>query len=368
MRMKSRWKIARVAGIDIYLHATFPLLVVWIAIYRYSQSGTLGSAGTAAAFILLLFAAIALHELGHAVVARRFGIRTQDITLLPIGGIARMERMPEKPREEMLVAVAGPVVNMVLAALLVGLAAIWPVRPAPAFFLEELARANYWLAAFNLLPVFPLDGGRILRAALSLEYGHLRATEIATLVGRTGALLIGFAGLIWNPLLVVIAFFVWISAAAESETTRLQELVADVRVEQVMLRDCQTFVAGETLARAANHLLASSQEDFPVITEDRRLLGVLRRTDLIQGVAERGPDARVEEIMQRRPRTASLHESVRHLLHRWNPPVGAVAVLEHGHKLVGLLTATNLGEFLLVQSALHQHAEPASHPALTPPA
>lgn len=230
--MRWSWRIGRLAGIGIYVHVTFLLIVLWIAIPEYA----LGLSAVAGALIYLvaLFAIVVLHELGHALMARRFGVRTRDIILLPIGGVARLERMPRNPRQELLVALAGPAVNVGLAILLYAMVRLTGQPPAAelyAFdvissvrgFLYQLVFVNIMLALFNLLPAFPMDGGRVLRALLAMRMSsYARATGIAARIGRALALLLGAAGLYGfrNPFWLLIALFVWLGAGNEAAAVR----------------------------------------------------------------------------------------------------------------------------------------------------
>ncbi len=221
--MKWSWKIGIFAGIAVYMHATFILLLGWIALSHWMQYKSLLPTLTGVAFIVALFLCVVLHEYGHALTARRFGIATRDITLLPIGGVARLERMPDKPNQELWVALAGPAVNVVLAALLGAYLFLTghfePVNQiglTHGVFLERLLFANLFLVGFNLIPAFPMDGGRVLRALLAKRMEYLRATQIAAGVGQGLAFLFGFVGLFTNPFLVFIALFVWIGAAQEA--------------------------------------------------------------------------------------------------------------------------------------------------------
>lgn len=361
--MKPLWKIGRIAGIAVYLHATFPLLLLWVGFYQYSQRGRLADVWSGLAFTVLLFVVVVLHELSHALVARRFGIRTRDITLLPIGGVAHLDRIPEKATQELLVALAGPAVNLGLALGIFSVlgwradAVATGLAPAGAAdFAAQFAWANLWLAGFNLLPAFPLDGGRVLRALLALRLPHLEATRIAALTGRIVAVGLGFIGLAVNPFLVLIAFFIWIGAGEEAAANELKVAMTGVHAGEVMLRECRTFAPEESLARAANHLLACCQEDFPIVDGEGRFHGLLRRADLVKGLAERGPDATVAGLMVRNVPTAQLDEPVTRLLHRWSAGRGTVAVLHDRHRFAGLLTAGNLGEYMMVQAALKRHA------------
>src|SRR5581483_5320297 len=211
------WKLGRIAGIDVYVHATFALLLLWVGFVNYAPRQSLADALAGLAFILCLFAVVVLHELGHALTARRYGIKTRDITLLPIGGVARLERMPSDPTQELLVALAGPAVNVVLAGLLFAVLAArgWAVGSVEQLAAElstfggnlllQLFVANVFLALFNLLPAFPMDGGRVLRALLAMRMDYVKATRIAAGVGQMMAVLFGIVGLLGNPFLLIIA-------------------------------------------------------------------------------------------------------------------------------------------------------------------
>jgi Zn-dependent protease len=217
------WRIGRIAGIDIHVHYTFLLLLAWVGVQHYAAHGDLGETMSGLAFIVTLFGIVVLHELGHALTARRFGIRTRNIILLPIGGVAQLERMPEEPRQELLVALAGPAVNMVLAAGLYvilalgqGLSPVGDSLRIGGRFLEQLFWVNVSLAFFNLIPAFPMDGGRVLRALLALRMDRVRATAVAARIGQGIALLLVFLGFFYNPMLILIGLFVWFGAAEES--------------------------------------------------------------------------------------------------------------------------------------------------------
>ena len=229
------WKLARIAGIDVYVHATFFMVIAWIALVYWNQNGTVVAVIDGVGYILTLFACVVLHEFGHALTAARYGIRTRDITLLPIGGVARLERMPEVPVQELWVALAGPAVNVVIALLLfVWLQASgnWEsadrVGVATGGFLERIMLANVYLVGFNLLPAFPMDGGRALRALLATRMEYTRATSRAALVGQGMAIVFAFIGLQGNPILIFIALFVWIGAGQEASMTQMKSALAGI--------------------------------------------------------------------------------------------------------------------------------------------
>jgi Zn-dependent protease len=221
-------KFARVAGIDLKIHVTFLIFLIWIA-FSYLVRGGTDYAFQGILFILLLFACVLLHELGHALTANAFGVRTTDITLLPIGGVARLQRIPSDPKQEFFIAIAGPLVNVVIAALLIfylgqraAISDFEDLNTPQVAMLSKLASINIGLVLFNLLPAFPMDGGRILRALLAMRMNYLRATEIAASIGQGLAIVLGVIGLFSNPFLIFIAFFVFMGAQQEAAMARVR--------------------------------------------------------------------------------------------------------------------------------------------------
>jgi Zn-dependent protease/CBS domain-containing protein len=360
--MRWSWMLGRLAGIEIRVHATFALLLGWIAIAEYMQKNTLAAAIGGIAFVLAVFATVVLHELGHALVARRFGIRTRDITLLPIGGVARLERMPERPGQELLVAVAGPTVSVAIGLMLLGILALTrqSVSLAPAQlmagpFLGRLMWVNFTLALFNLLPAFPMDGGRMLRALLATRMGRSRATAAAARVGQGIAFLLGILGLLYSPFLVFIALFVWIGAAQEAAEVQLRAGLAGIPVESAMIREFHVLAPGDPLSVAVDHLLQTSQHDFPVV-QDARLVGVLTRAGLIRWLARRETAVSIGDAMERVFETATTSEMLGDVLTRLRASAcHTLPVLREG-RVVGLVTSENIGEFVMVQAALSGHA------------
>jgi Zn-dependent protease len=239
--MRWSWKIGRFAGIDVYVHATFFLLILWVVVLHWIEGRNVQAVISGVTFIVALFACVVLHEFGHALTARRYGVPTKDITLLPIGGVSRFERMPDKPWQEFWVAVAGPIVNLAIAALLYaflflssGLRPVKGLSITGGPFLERILVANLLLAFFNLIPAFPMDGGRVLRALLSTRMDHVRATQMAATVGQAIALVFGLVGLFFDPFLVFIALFVWIGAAHESHSVQFKEAFSGIPIRAAM--------------------------------------------------------------------------------------------------------------------------------------
>jgi len=359
--MKWSWRIGRVGGVDLRVHATFIILLAWLALAYYRDVGTAAGAARGVLFTLTLFASVVLHELGHALAARRVGVATRDITLLPIGGVARLENIPDKPKQELGIALAGPAVTLVIIiALVVVLRGLsLPLTPptsaiargGAAAFLAQLMWVNVSLLVFNLLPAFPMDGGRVLRAGLALRQDHRRATETAARIGRAFALVFGVIGLFYNPFLMLIALFVWLGAAAESSALQERSALGGVTVDRLMIRDVRTLAPSDTLDAALRHVLAGFQHDFPVVDAER-VVGVLTRAALLTGLAKRGPQSPVSESMDASFRTADPREPVERAVARLRESrCPALPVLSDG-RLCGVLTAENVAEFVTIDAAL----------------
>lgn len=356
--MKWSWKLGEIAGIAIYLHATFLLLVGWVAFRYWTEGRDVAAVLAGVLFVLALFACVVLHELGHALTAQRYGIRTRDITLLPIGGMARMERMPEEPMQEFWVALAGPAVNVVIAAVLyawigltTGFEPLGRMDVTAGPFLERLLVVNVFLAAFNLLPAFPMDGGRVLRALMATRMPYTDATHVAAALGQAMALLFGFLGLLGNPLLLFIALFVWIGAAQEASMVQMRTALGGIPVSQAMITDFRTLAPDDALAQAVELLLAGFQQDFPVV-DDGRVVGVLLRSDLPVALAQRGQEARVREAMRRDFQVVHPSEMLETVFLRLQTCECRTLPVTRDDHLVGLVTMENIGEFMLIQSAL----------------
>lgn len=353
-------KLGSVAGIGIFVHWTFSILIAWVL---FSQP-TLTAGISASAFVLALFGCVVLHELGHALTARRFGIRTLDITILPIGGLARLERFPEDPQQEMLIALAGPAVNLVIAAVLGGVlvvlgqsSTLWPTTIAGMPLLVGLLWVNLWLALFNLIPAFPMDGGRVLRALLATRFDYNRATQIAARVGQSLAIGFAFVGL-FAPgqfLLLFVALFVYLGAQAEAQQVQTRFSVRGVPVRTVVIGESRALAPTDTLTHAASQLLATSQIDFPVAA-DGRVLGLLTRHDLIRALAAGRRDDAVANVMRRDlpviEDDAPLEETFRRMQELGTSTLPVV----HQGRLTGIITLENIGEFMMLRSALEDAA------------
>jgi Zn-dependent protease/CBS domain-containing protein len=350
--------IFRVAGIQLRIHITFLLLIAWLAFGYYAEGGS-AVAASRVIFVLLLFLCVVLHEFGHAFAAKAFGINTPDITLLPIGGVARLERMPEEPVQELVIAVAGPLVNVVIAlGLLVAGGGQAFVNPSTSTMeggglIAQLMTINILLVLFNLLPAFPMDGGRVLRALLATRLSYARATQIAASVGQGFAFVFGFIGLIWNPFLIFIALFVYIGASQEAALAQMKDVSRRFPVSSAMVREFRTLPENATLQEAVDALLATSQHDFPVVDETGNVAGVLTRHDLIAALRKNDPTLRVGDVMRRdipTVTTGTRFEDAFRIMQECNCP--AVPVLDSMKRLVGLLTPENVTELMMIQSAM----------------
>jgi Zn-dependent protease/CBS domain-containing protein len=352
-------KIGSVAGTAVRIHVTFLLFLAWLFGVNFLSSGA-ATAWSGLVFVLLLFLCVLLHEFGHIFTARAFGVSTPDVILLPIGGVARLERIPEKPSEEFLVAIAGPAVNVVITLLLVVLgganldtANVASLDTQSVGLIDRLAEVNLFLAVFNLIPAFPMDGGRVLRALLASRLGYVRATEIAAAIGQWVAFLLGFLGLFGNPLLIFIAIFVYLAAASEAHVVAIRAMSRGVPVTAAMMTQFASLTPDEHVDAAVETLLRTSQGEFPVVDAAGRPVGILVRNDLIRALKERGPDARVADAMRDRIPTVShrscLEEAFRLLQEKSAPAVG---VIDASERLVGLVTSETVGEMMMLHQAM----------------
>ncbi len=357
--MKWSWKIGRLFGVDIYLHTTFVIFIGWLFLTQLAAGATYASASLGLSFIIAVFSCVLLHELGHALAARYFGVATKDIILLPIGGVARLERMPSDPKQELWVAAAGPAVNVAIAAalyiFLILSASFVPIETIGLTvgpFAERLMAVNIILVFFNLLPAFPMDGGRILRALLALKLDYVRATQIAAGIGQGLALLLGFIGLFSNPFLVFTAFFVWIGANQEGGMVQIEQTLGSIPVYQAMVTDFRSLSPSDPLSYAVRLLLTGSQTDFPVMDKGK-LVGLLNRANLIEALSANGENTEVAQAMDRKFETASSYDMLQGVFMRLTQGNTTVPVLDNG-RLVGLLSTENLAELLMIKQALQQ--------------
>ncbi len=361
--MRWSWKVATVAGIPVRIHVTFFLLLVWL--FWSGASRGLVHAVEGVAFILAAFACVVLHEFGHALMGRRYGVVTRDITLLPIGGVARLDRIPRRPSQEVAVALAGPLVNVVIAgALFLAMRLSTNVYDfgdpglLERSFVARLFVFNLGVTAFNLIPAFPMDGGRVLRALLAMRLDYVRATRVAATVGQAIAFLFGFLGLFGpNPILILIALFVFIAAGQESAFVRMRTVFEGVPVSRAMIRDFRALRSDDPISRAVQLLLDGHQQDFPVLAgpDGDPPIGILTRSDLMKAIAGGKTDTKVGEVARRVCGPVRPEDMLEDVFRRMQENgCSAVPVFEPGRGLVGMVTLENVGEFAMVEAALQR--------------
>ena len=363
--MNWSFRIARITGIEIRVHLFFLLMLLGFGAVELARGG-IAAALSAVLFISLVFLCVLLHEFGHAYAALAYGIRTPDITLLPIGGLARLERMPEKPTQELIIALAGPLVNLLIAGALLLAMGKGSTVPVSRWFagninlLETLYSVNVMLAVFNLIPAFPMDGGRVLRALLATRLPYARATAIASRIGQFFAFVFGVAGLFGipgimdrNPMLIFVAFFIYMAAAQESTAVQMRDLTRSVRLEEAMITEFKALPMDATLGDAVKLLLHTSQHEFPVVEDDGRVRGILTREDLVAALTTSGQEAPIVDHMRRDiptvPFSAPFDEAFQ-LMQQSNSPV--LPVVDRLGRLVGLITPENVGELMMIHSVL----------------
>jgi stage IV sporulation protein FB len=372
-------KLFTIRGIEVKMHMTFPLILVWAAV-QFGFLNQRGFSPSGAAFgiviTLLLFICVVIHELAHSLTAVRMGFPVHDIVLLPLGGVSQMERMPERPFQEFLMAIAGPLSNLVIAGLLAvagslfspvsigsGLAKLFlnPTSLGWKDMLPYLIVTNVGLALFNLLPAFPMDGGRVLRALLATAMPHTRATALAVSVGQGLAWLLGLAGLLTtNFVLILIAIFVYAGATQEGRMTQVKGVLQGLRVRQAFARHAQVLSPDDPISHAADLALESFQSDFP-ICDGERIVGLLTYTDMIRGLKQHQPETPVREVMRTQFPAVGLNDEL-YEVHRQMTEAGldAVPVIEKGIFL-GLVTRRDVSEvfqLLSVSPELLVHRQP----------
>jgi Zn-dependent protease/predicted transcriptional regulator len=359
--MKGVLKIGRVSGIKIEVHWTFTLLLIWVAFLEIQKGSDLNRILLNEALILVLFVCVILHELGHALTAKKFGVKTKNILLLPIGGVATLEKMPEKPAQELWIALAGPAVNVVIAILLL---LVVPVRsyfnfdsivleemlyePTLQNFLFYLFIANVMLVVFNLIPAFPMDGGRVLRALLSFKLGRVTATDIAASIGQGLAFIFFVLGLFFNPFLILIALFIFFGAYGENQMVKQGDLLKGYLVKEATLTNITRLKPDNDLQEVIDILLAGTEKDFVVI-ENQKIIGILTQKDIIKNV--KTPSVLVGDIMQKKFKTVDVSMEIMKVLQMIGKEKNNFYPVVENGQLVGAIDTTNISEFILLKTA-----------------
>lgn len=361
--MSSSLNLGRFAGIKVQIHWTFWLLFLFIAFLVFTQGGDFTTLFWHSLFIICIFICVVLHEFGHALTARKYGIGTRSITLLPIGGVANLKKIPDNPKEELIIAIAGPAVNAVIALLLIPFVSIDAFAGMDPETLQEelstitsqnlmfyLLMANIALVLFNMIPAFPMDGGRIFRSVLSMKMGRVEATRIATGLGKFLALLFFLYGLFYSIILVVIAVFVWFGAHSENIMIQQLDLMDGYTIRDAMITQYSTLRPDEPLQKAVERILATTEQDF-IVTDDHQIQGIIYMADLAEALKKTGKETPVHRIMDTDFAILHPHEplhSAYRKLRRDNR--NFFPVMENG-KLVGVMDLNNINEFLTFRSA-----------------
>lgn len=359
--MKWSFKLAKVAGIGIYVHWTFLILIAWILLAYIWRGNSIVVALAGVGFVLALFACVVLHEFGHALTARRFGVNTRDITLLPIGGVARLERIPELPYQEFLVAIAGPAVNVVIAFVIfvflffMGmLGSLTQLQLSASSFLVNLMWVNVALVVFNLIPAFPMDGGRVLRALLATRMSRVKATHIAASVGQVIAILFAIAG-IFIPgmfMLLFIALFVYLGAQGEAQAVEAREAFRGARVSDAMASHFLTLRESDPLEYAIREIMGGHQRDFPVY-DGQRVSGILLHHDVVKALHDgRAAESRVGDVTCHQVPTVSAELPLERAVDQMQAAGCPALLVEKDGKLIGMLTSEHLGSWMMLHSAL----------------
>ncbi|HSM24148.1 MAG TPA: site-2 protease family protein [Anaerolineaceae bacterium] len=360
--MRWSFKLFKIKGIDVKIHTLFILILVWAA-YRWSVTTGDGLQGALFGVVatLLLFVAVFLHELGHSLQAMKYKVKVKDITLMPLGGVAQMEELPKNPKQELKIALAGPLVNFAIAAILVVIGMILQTRSIISLnelvtslgqtnwagMLAYLTMANLLLGLFNLLPAFPMDGGRILRSLLAMRMDHTRATRIAAVIGQGLAFLMGLIGFMNGQFtLILIAIFVWMGASQESRGVVVQDTLRDIKVRRAMVRSPHSLKVNDSLSKAVELTLTSAQSDFPVVEwSTQKVVGILGEAELLNGLKKLGEAAAVREVMRTDFPATHLDDALYVTIEKMaKAKIKAVPVVDDDQNLIGMISSNDVNE------------------------
>jgi Zn-dependent protease/predicted transcriptional regulator len=360
--MKGSLHLLTIKGIKLFVHWSFPLLLIYILVSEWWKGAGFFSGILLGALVLAVFVAVVLHELGHALMARRYGCKTKDIILLPIGGMARMERLPEKPGQEIRVALAGPFVNACIAAIVYWV--VYSQRPLPdiaALGKMEVSNwpahffyANVVLVLFNLIPAFPMDGGRVLRGLLSYFMDHAKATQIAARVGQVIALGMIALGLYANPFLIIIGLFVIVAAQVEAGYYTTRSILKDAVVGDVLMRQVAEVSAELTLREVMQRLLDTTITKF-VVVQDGNPVGVLDRNSLMECIERHGHDVFVASCMSRELADTTPQSSLEELFGKLQLVKTGLAIVREQGEIKGYVDVDNILEFILYRKAIAKY-------------
>ncbi|WP_114749272.1 site-2 protease family protein [Pleomorphovibrio marinus] len=358
--MKFSLYLGKYKGIKVFIHWTFSILLLWIIIANTRSGMAMEDTGWTLLFILSIFFCVILHEFGHALTAQKYGIQTKDIILLPIGGLARLEKLPEDPKQELNVALAGPLVNVVIFIIL---SVFVYFNGVDMELIEEephldgstlllyLASANIFLAVFNMLPAFPMDGGRVLRALLSIRMSRVKATQIAGSIGQFLAIAFVFIGLFYNPILVLIGIFIFLGAQAEVNHTTQTSMLKGYQVSDALMKRFPLLAYDASLKKAIEKLLDSQATHFVVVKDDQPV-GTLSRDEIIKGLSESGEDTPVEKVANMDPMKLEIYMPLEEAFKKMSVENKKVALVFEENLFLGILDQENISEFIMVKHAV----------------
>lgn len=361
--MNSSLKIGTFAGIRVQIHWTFWLLFLFIGFLVFSQEGTFTDLIWHTLFIIVLFICVVLHEFGHALTAKKYGVKTRSITLLPIGGLASLMKIPENPKHELLVAAAGPAVNVVIAVILTFFVSVESYTGMDAEILQEelamidaqnflfyILTVNIALVLFNLIPAFPMDGGRIFRAILSMKVGRIKATQIASSLGKFLALLFFLYGLFYGIILSVIAVFIWFGAHSENIMIQQIELMRGYKIRDAMITEFTRLSPHDNLKSVVDKILATTEQDF-LVTENGEIAGILFMADLSRAIKESGKEANVGKVMRTNIIYLDTEDDLSTAYQKLNRENRNFFPVLENDEIAGVIDMNNINEFLTFRSA-----------------
>jgi Zn-dependent protease/predicted transcriptional regulator len=359
--MKGSLYIGKVSGIKIFIHWTFTLLIFWIVFSGLARGRNVQEILLSLGFILSIFACVVLHELGHALTAKRFNFKTKDIILLPIGGLARMEGLPDKPLQELLVAIMGPVVNIIISLLLFIVlklngnfpSLITDVDITKNNFLFQLYSINIFLALFNLIPAFPMDGGRILRALLAMKLPRVKATQIAAYIGQFIAALFVFTGFFFNPFLVFIGLFVFIGAWSEANLEKTRVQLNNIKVGDVLMHNFSILSRQDPLSKAVSIMLDTQEHSF-IVKSDGEVEGTLSKKEILEGLAKYGNEVPIEQVMKREVTFLKENDKISEVMQKFPDDTRALIPVIEEEKVVGVINMENVLEYVQIRAALKE--------------
>lgn len=358
--MKGFLKLGKVSGVEIQVHWTFALLLIWAGYVEFQDNGDLHRVLINQGFILVLMVCVVLHELGHALAAKQFNIKTRKIILLPIGGVATLEKMPEKPGQELLVALAGPAVNLIIAIVLALLVPIKSYFSFEAIVIEEMLYAptlqnflfylfiaNMMLVLFNLIPAFPMDGGRVFRALLSYKLGRVEATKIAAGVGQVLAFVFFVFGFFLNPFLILIAFFIFFAAYGENQMVQQESILKGHTVKEATLTAITILTPNYNVQEVVAIILAGTERDF-VVAENDKAVGIITQKDIIKNV--KTPSMQVKDIMKKDFHTIESKVEIKTVLELFGKEKDKFYPVTENGQLIGAIDVYNVSEFMILKA------------------